>query len=263
MGHWAIATRAVGVSCVTFGLFRVNVMGGDGNSEHNPKCLDAEDKDVVLIWNSGGWGRSCLEDDPDWARICSGIGSELKDMGYSTVVVDHIRSENNLQGLLREIRGALFRYPSGAKELADEVDLLTKSNSGCKVILVGWSNGSMFVNEVMKHLEHNPRVYSIQASRLFWYRASTAQRSLLVNGSQETADVLSIGNIWSISWENAWRLPAREKPPGGSVRIGNRYFRAPGHEYTWDQPGLRSEIISFLHGNFGSQSLEVFKKPQG
>ena len=139
------------------------------------------------------------------------------------------------------------------KELADEVDLLTRSNSDCKVILLATSNGAIFVNEVMKHLEDNPRVYSIQTSRLFWYRASTAQRSLLINDNGETTDVLSSGNIWSIIRENALRLPTTEKPPGGSGMIGDRFIKLPGHEYMWDLPGVRAEITSFLHTNFSSQ----------
>lgn len=251
--YWGIAV-AVALFYVTFGLFCVNIMGGAGDNEHNPIYLEAEGKDVVLIWNSGGWGRKSLEDDPDWVDFFNGIESELRDMGYSSVTVNYIRSEDNLRGLLREIRGSLFRYPSRAKKLADEVDLLTRSNSDCKVILVGLCTGAIFVNEVMKHLEDNPRVYSIQMSKVFWYRASTAQRSLVINDNGETSDVLTTGSIfWSIIRENAWRLPTTEKPPGGSVMIGNRYLKAPGHEYMWELPILRSEIISFLDTNFASQ----------
>jgi hypothetical protein len=251
--YWGIAA-AVAVFYVTFGLFCVNIVGDAGDNEHNSIYLEeAEGKDVVLIWNSGGWGRKSLEDDPEWVGIFDGIESELRDMGYSSVTVNYIRSEDNLRGLLREIMGSLLRYPSRAKELADEVDLLTRSNSDCKVILLAISNGAIFVNEVMKHLEDNPRVYSIQASRLFWYRASTAQRSLLINDNGETPDVLSSGNIWSIIRENAWRLPTTEKPPGGSGMIGDRFIKVPGHEYMWDLPGVRAEITSFLHTNFGSQ----------
>jgi len=242
----------VSIFYITFGLFCVNMIGsaGDNDSIH---LEEAEDKDVVLVWNSGGWGRKTIEDDPDWVDIFSGIESELRDMGYSTVTVSYIRSENNLRGLLREIAGSLLYFPTRAEKLADEVDLLTESNSDCKVILLATSNGAVFVNEVMKHLEDNPGVYSIQTSRLFWYRASTAQRSLLIDGNGETRDVLSSGNIWSIIRENALRIPTAEKPPGGSVMIGDRYLKAPGHEYMWEQPSVRSEIISFLHTHFQSQ----------
>jgi hypothetical protein len=250
--YWGIAA-AVSIFYVTFGLFCVNMMGsaGDNDSIH---LEEAEGKDVVLIWNSGGWGRKSLEDDPEWVEIFSGVESELGDMGYSSVVVDYVRSEDNLRGLLREITGSLIGYPSRAEEMADEVDLFTKSNSECKVILVGMCTGAIFVNEVMKHLEDNPRVYSIQTSRLFWYRASTSQRSLLINDNGETPDVLCTRSIfWSIIRENAWRLPTTEKPPGGSVMLGNRYLKAPGHEYMWDLPEVRAEIISFLHTNFSSK----------
>jgi len=250
--YWAIAA-AVTVFYVTFGLFCVNIMGGAGDNEHNPIYLEAEDEDVVLIWNSGGWGRKPFQDDSEWVDFFNGIESELGDMGYSSVVVDYIRSEDNLLGLAREIMGSLIRYPSRAEELADEVDLLVRSNSDCKVILVGLCTGAIFVNEAMKHLEDNPRVYSIQISQPFWYRASTSQRSLAINDNGETPDVLSTGNIWSIIRENAWRVPTTEKPSGGSVMICDRYLKAPGHEYLWYLPGVRSEITSFLHTNFSSQ----------
>lgn len=250
--YWGIAA-AVAVFYVTFSLFCVNIMGGTGNNEHASIRLEAQGKDIVLIWNSGGWGRKPFQDDLDWVGIFDGIESELRDMGYSSVVVNYIRSENNLRGLAREIMGALIGYPSRAKKLADEVDLLTESNSDCKVILVGLCNGAMFVNAAMKHLEDNPRVYSIQVSQPFWDRASTSQRSLGLNDNGETPDVLSTGNIWSIIRENAWRLPTTEKPPGGAAMIGDRFIKAPGHKYLWDQPRVRSEITSFLDTNFGSQ----------
>ncbi|MBE9501368.1 MAG: hypothetical protein IMY87_02935, partial [Chloroflexi bacterium] len=63
--YWGIAA-AVAVFYVTFGLFCVDIMAGAGNNEHNPIYLEAEDKDIVLIWNSGGWGRKPFQDDPDW-----------------------------------------------------------------------------------------------------------------------------------------------------------------------------------------------------
>ncbi len=245
---------AVAVFYVTFGLFCVDIVGGGGDNERNSIHLEAEDKDFVIIWNSGGWGRKSFQDDPDWVDFFNGMESELRDMGYSSVTVDYIRSENNLRGLAREITGAVIGYPSRAKELADEVDLLTESNSECKVIVVGTCTAAIFVNEVMKHLEDNPRVYSIQISQPFWYRASTSQRSLVINDNGETRDVLTTkGILWSIIRENAWRLPSTEKPPGGSVMLGDRFIKAPGHEYMWGQPGVRSEITSFLHTNFGSQ----------
>lgn len=251
--YWGIAA-AVAVFYVTFGLFCVDIMAGAGNNEHNPIYLEAQGKDIVLIWNSGGWGRKSFQDDPDWVGIFDGIESELTDMGYSSAVVNYIRSEDNLRGLAREIMGALIGYPSRAKELADEVDSLTESNSDCKVILVGLCNGAIFVNEAMKHLEDNPRVYSIQASQPFWHRASDSQKSLVINDNGETVDVLTTGSIfWSIIRENAWRLPTTEKPPGGAAMIGDRFIKAPGHEYLWDQPRVRSEITSFLDTNFGSQ----------
>ena len=251
--YWAIAAAVV-VFYVTFGLFCVSIMGGTENIDNSSIQLAAQGKDVVLIWNSGGWGRKSLEDDPDWVVIFDGIEAELRDMGYSSVVVNYIRSEDNLRGLLREIRGALMGYPSRAEELADEVNLLTQNNSDCRVILIGLCDGAIFVNAAMKHLEDNPRVYSIQASQPFWYRASDSQRSLVLNDNGETPDILTSGSfLWYLIRENAWRLPTTEKPGGGAVMASSRYLKAPGHEYLWSQPGVRSKITSFLHTNFGSQ----------
>jgi hypothetical protein len=250
--YWGIAA-AVAIFYVTFGLFWVNMMGVGWANESSQVYLEAEGKDFVIVWNSGGWGRKSFQDDADWVGIFDGIESELRDMGYSSVTVDYIRSENNLRGLLKEIAGALLGYPSRSKKLADEVDLLTKTDSECKVILVGTCIGAIFVNEVMKHLKDNPRVYSVQVSQPFWYHASTSQRSLVINNNGESPDILSKGNPWSIIRENVWRLPTTEKPPGGAVMIGDRFIKVPGHEYRWDLPRVRSEITSFLHTYFGSQ----------
>ncbi len=213
---------------------------------------EVEGKDFVLIWNSGGWGRSSVEIDPDWTGILEGMQSELGELGYTSVVVNHIRSESTTWGLLMEIKETLTGYPTKAGGLAEEVDLLTSSNEELRVILIGPCNGAAYVNEAMRLVEDNLRVYSIQVALPFWYHPSVTERTLVLNDNGIRPDVLHTGDIWAITRANLWRLPSIEKPPGGAVMLFNRFIKAPGHEYTWDHPKVHSEITSFLHHNFGS-----------
>ncbi|MFQ5925466.1 MAG: hypothetical protein ACE5IE_05665 [Dehalococcoidia bacterium] len=208
----------------------------------------AEEKDFVLIYNSGGFGREGEEMDRDWGTIIEGAESELRTLGYSVILVQYTRTYATLWDFMKEIREMMLYYPTKARVLAAEVDFLTEHIQNLRVIVTGRSFGGMYSNEVMKLLEANPRVYSIQAGIMFFYRSFVPPRTLVMNDNGITPDSLARGDLWAIIRANFSRgLIYRAEE--GHVGL---YFRAPGHIYTWDHPGVRMQITSFLNDNFGS-----------
>lgn len=209
---------------------------------------EAEDRDFVLICNSGGFGRVGEEIDPEWGTVIEGMESELRTLGYSVILVQYSRTYETMWDLMKEIREMMLFYPTKARILAAEVDFLTEHIQNLRVIITGNSFGGVYSNEVMKLLEANPRAYSIQAGIMFFYRSLVPQRTLIMNDNGITPDTLATGDLWAIIRANLWRgLTYRAEE--GHMAL---YLRAPGHIYTWDHPGVRTQITSFLKDNFGS-----------
>ncbi len=47
-------------------------------------------------------------------------------------------------------------------------------------------------------------------------------------------------------------LSSPDENPGNVLS----WLRAPGHDYSWEYPGVSSEVINFLQGNFGEKDQD-------
>lgn len=211
---------------------------------------EAKDKDVLLVYNTGGFGGTSLIVDPQWQSILDGIQSWLANSGYTSMIVEHKRGEHELSGWIGELKGLLSSYPARAPELAAKIAFLTKYDHDLRIIITGRSNGAVFSNEVMKLLEFDTRVCSVQAGRLFWYDEPAPGRSLVMDNNGVTPDAKARGDLWAIVRANLGRIPTTSEPEGGSMKIINWYIKIPGHEYNWDYPEIRAQIEAFLQENF-------------
>ena len=73
--------------------------------EVNPENLQPQEllnlatqNDVIIIFNSGGWGNTPLEKAEDFAPIIEGIEKTLKDWGYNSLVIPYIRTKDDFLG---------------------------------------------------------------------------------------------------------------------------------------------------------------------
>ncbi len=212
--------------------------------------MEARDTDVVVVFNSGGWGWKLMESSPGWYDISNGIKDELNELGYTSVLLNHQRTRESLRGVIDEFAEVLTAYPSKGENLACRVEFLTEHNPDLKVIVTGESNGTVISDDVMKILRDNPRVYSIQTGTPFWHRHTMGERTLVVNDNGIRPDALSQGDVPTILWDTAKGLlgliPPEEEDKG---RIFY-FLRAPGHDYRWQYPGVYSQITDFLNQNF-------------
>ncbi len=208
----------------------------------------ARDKDILLVYNWGGMGRKFEELDREWGTVIDGVIAELEDMGYSVLLVQYRRTYDSLWDYVLEIRETAFYFPAKARPLAAEVDFLTEHIQGLRVIIAGNSEAGIYTNAVMELLEDNPRVYSLQCGTPYFYLDSEASRSLVMNDNGITPDTLSAGNFWAIIKANLTG-PIKYRPEEGHLFF---YIRAPGHIYTWDMPGVRSQVLDFIRSNFSN-----------
>jgi hypothetical protein len=206
----------------------------------------AEDRDFLLIFNSGGLGRKTIG--PEWETVLEGIEGELESLGYTMLLVVYVRTFDGLLESVKEISEQSLFYPSKPEPFAAQVDFLTEHIDSIRVILIGESSGAVLANEVMELLEANHQVYSIQTGIPFGYDGAASNRSLEINDNGITPDTVSTGDYLAIFRANIGRLPTY-RPEEGHLFF---YIRAPGHIYTWDHPGVRTQITSFLGDNFRS-----------
>ena len=220
----------------------------------------AKDRDVVIFFNSGGWGWNLADASPGWFSILSGIQVELRNLGCETLVLNYQRTEDNLIGRVDEFMSMISLYPNKAKDLALQVGFLTRHVPGLKVILAGESDGTIICDMAMSILKDNDRVFSIQTGPPFWHKQRATERSLVLTNSGLGPDVFAQGDLFAMlaaSLEDFFGFPRDRASPGNIMY----YIGAPGHDYHWCYPGVYPEIINFLNHNFKLNSkINNFKE---
>jgi hypothetical protein len=212
----------------------------------------ARDKDVVVVFNSGGWGWKPLDKNAGWSSILDGVKSELDGLGYNSLALNYQRTSKSLGGCIREFAAVVTRYPAKAKVLAERVQFLTDHIPNLKVVIAGESTGTVISDKTMSILRDDTRVYSIQTGTPFWHKPMELDRTLLMNSNGKTIDTFSYGKISAMLWATVkgwFGFSSPEDNPGNILS----WLRAPGHDYSWQYPGVYSAIVNFLSENFGSK----------
>ena len=215
--------------------------------------LKVKDKDIIVVFNSGGWGWNLVEMTPGWNSILDGIESKLDSLGYESLVLNHKRTSEGMMACIREFFEGSIQYPSKGKELARRVEFLTTSVPNLRVIVAGESNGTVIVDSAMNILQDNPQVYSIQTGTPFWHKSTELDRTLLLNNNGLTPDTFSYGNIPVMIWvtiKDALGLSGPGDKPGNVMS----FLRAPGHDYSWQYPHVHYSVVKFLEENFGAKT---------
>lgn len=254
---WALATEVAGKSRELQEQFVAEVLD---------LYYRVKDNDLAIFCIPGGWGKKPLIANPEGQSWVVGMKDELDRLGYSYCVVDDIRTGNGLAEYLLEFKEQLTHYPSKAKKLAAKIDFLTKRVSDLKIIVTGQSNGAAFAGEVIRNLEENPRVYSIQIGIPFWHRVFKTSRSLVIDNNGIGIDSLAQRDIFGLFKANLGKIFIINHVPSFTpidwvisrvVLVFAPYnfgvgLQAPGHEYMWEYPGVGPVIEAFLVDHFSA-----------
>jgi hypothetical protein len=214
--------------------------------------MEVKDSDIVIFFNSGGWGWNLTEETPGWSSILNGIKTELENLGYTSITLNYRRTNSGLRGCVREFIEAARHYPNRAEDLATRVEFLTNHLPDTKIIVAGESTGTVITDETMKLLKENEQVYSIQTGTPFWHTSDVSDRILLMNTNGKTVDTFSGGNIPVMIWTSIkhWLgISSPDQEPGDILS----WLKAPGHDYSWQYPGVYTQIVEFLDTQFGNK----------
>ena len=233
---------------------------GNGGERHQEvvnqlvgSYIAARDVDIVIFFNSGGMGWSYIKDTPGWESILNGITSELETLGYRPLVLNYCRTSKGLWGSIKEIIEASTRYTKKVEGMEKRVEFLVDHLPDLKVIIAGESTGTTITEESMNFFRDRPNVYSIQTGTPFWYNTEVQERTLRINTNGTCEDAFNHGNVPGMVWATfkGWiGLTSPEDNPGDILK----WLKAPGHHYSWQYPGISSEIIRFLEDNFAKKN---------
>jgi len=207
--------------------------------------LDSRDTDFVLFYNSGGWGSSLLKDSTSWQSIIAGIDGKLNSRGYNLLPLSYRRTRVGWIGSLDEISEMAIHYHQKSKILAARLEFLTRHNPNLIIIVASESNGSIISDQAMILLKDDERVYDIQTGTPFWYHPGKLERTLIINNNGEVPDSFSNGDFLTMIGANLktlFGLSERVVDGGHILKI----FRAPGHNYNWQQPVVSQKVSDFL-----------------
>ena len=85
------------------------------NAQFEELLNSALESDIVIIFNSGGWGNTPLEKAEDFAPIIEGIEKTLRDFGYNSLVIPYNRTKNNLFGKITRARDFLNSFQTSSE----------------------------------------------------------------------------------------------------------------------------------------------------
>jgi len=211
--------------------------------------IAAREKDVVIFFNSGGMGWNLTKDTPGWESILNGIKSQLEKLGYHPLVLNYRRTGSGLASSIKEFFEAAYRYPHKAKDLARRVEFLIDNLPARKVIIAGESTGTVFSDRVMRILRDKQNLFSIQTGMPFWHKPVVRERTLSMNSNGSYVDTFSDGKVRAILWATFKSWMGRKNKPGTILS----WLKAPGHDHSWQYPGVSSAVIKFLEGNFAAK----------
>jgi pimeloyl-ACP methyl ester carboxylesterase len=207
----------------------------------------AKDNDVIIIFNSGGWGNTPVEKAEDFTPIIEEIQEALNEWGYSAIVIPYNRTKNTLTGKLTGAKDFLSSFNFSSEILAKDLEFLTENLPDKKIIIAGLSSGATFVTETYEKVSEGVKgsVYTIAVGAPFWTKNFESEDILHLNNNGK--DSLADGDIKSLVL-SLIKAPFRwilAKMNGQNLTF-SQAIRVPGHQYFWDSPEVGPQIVTFL-----------------
>jgi len=215
------------------------------NQQFNDFLSIASKNDVVIIFNSGGWGNTPPEKAKDFAPIIEKTQKILNEWGYNSVVIPYARTKDSFWGKITGTKEIFQSFSDQAQKLSGDINKFLAENPNKKIIIAGLSNGAAFVNETTKRIPQDWRkqVYAIEIGSPFWEKALDSENILYLNNKGK--DSLAAGEIKTLIL-NLFKAPFKwvlAEFSGKEITLSKALYLS-GHEYSWQ--AVEPELVSFL-----------------
>ena len=202
------------------------------------------DTDVLVLFNSGGYGWTSLDKAIGYASIVNAIESDLTSRGCAVTVLSYQRAYRTLRGYISEILNSGAKSIAKPKELTLRLRFLWRYLPNLRILMTAESNGTVMSNQVMRLLPDEPRLFSIELGPPFWYDSLPNERILNLRSNGKVPDAFSYGHWRRAFQANFDALRGKGRQAAGNILL---YIGAPGHDYNWhDYPFIREKVIQFI-----------------
>ena len=219
------------------------------NSNFKNVLSSVPENNIVIIFNSGGWGDTPIEEATDFTPIIKGIEITLSDLGYNSIVVPYIRSKESFLGRVEGFKETLSLFPKQSQKLANEIEYFIENHPENKIIMAGLSNGATFVNRTIEKVSKDKRnsVFAIEVGTPFWENVLKSDNVLLLDNKGK--DALSEMDLKTLIWAflkapYKWLLAQVSRK---ELSFSQALY-LPGHYYSWDS--VFPEVKFFLESRF-------------
>jgi hypothetical protein len=202
-----------------------------------------ESSDVIIIFNSGGFGTVEFENAYDIRPIIENTREVIENMNYKVAIVPYYRTKETIIGKIGYLKEMFYSFPKESDDLAFQIREFLKDNPEDKILMAGLSNGAAFVGATMKDLDDiKNNVSAIQLGSPFWAEKDLRENILFLdnNGS----DVLTAGKKKEIitSFLKAPFKWLQSKIKNKEMSFAEA-IEAPGHHYYWEDVGKEIELF--------------------
>lgn len=198
----------------------------------------------------GGWGNVPLVLASEFAPLVMGVERYFQSHGFRTLVTSYRRAPADfpnapdLGAQLAVITEMFGLHKTRVRRFAMLLETLARKNPDVYFILLGQSNGAIFVDEAIKLLgsRFGNRVVGIVAGMPFWKNVSGCENILYLDNEGE--DQLTEGDVGEIFGTVLQRLYQRVAAAFGLSISNDRVWYLPGHNYEWKQ--VEPKVTAFL-----------------
>lgn len=193
------------------------------------------ENDVIIIFNSGGWGTVVFNEAEDFDPIIIETKKTVERLGYKTEVVTYKRTLDNFLAKIASTKEILCSFPNESERLALQIKRNLEQNPGKKVIIAGLSNGAVFVEETIEKLKDVDSVYGIELGTPFWTNSFKFENVLYLTNNGK--DALATGNFKVLAQGIMAGFSNSDTDFAVSKEISHFYF--------WDE--VRNEVENFVN----------------
>jgi len=205
-----------------------------------------KESDVVIIFNSGGWGTVPFDRAFDFSPIINETKKIIESHNRKVSVVQYYRTGESFFVKIASLRDVLFNFPDSSRVFADRVEEFLRANPDDKVIMAGLSNGAAFVDAAMADLgKDKDSVLAIELGAPFWKKNTKGENILALNNQ---ADILANGRLGQILF-TLIKIPfvwAYSNLSGKHVSFFE-VMHIDGHDYSW--PEVKVKLTDFVEAN--------------
>jgi len=218
-------------------------LNNNGKSFEEDLMKAGEESDVIIVFNSGGWGTVPFDQAFDFSPIINETKKIIEEHNYKVSVVQYYRTEETFFAKAASLREVLFNFPDSSKVFSKRIEEFLDKNPGDKVIMAGLSNGASFVDAAMADLkEEKDNVFAIELGAPFWKKNVKSENIISFNNQ---ADILANGKLGQlfISVIKAPFIWSYSNITGNKMSFGEA-IHIDGHDYSW--PQVKNDLTRFV-----------------